>query len=1069
MVSSTRRTEPDNPAPLITVVGVVLSTLAWWFGLPSALILLLALIVRGAAAKYPTPARRTDQPDKRKLAAYYRYRNFWNGVRKPAGWLTWRVSGFTFPLLGVLLSIRSPYGWAWVLNVAAMMPVGAGWRFKTDRRVDHAHPCPGVSVRSFARKAAKGWRRTVLTVLGLTVVMAAVLWWQGRGIPLPFILTVGALASCLLVYLSDRKRQTAGWKRIVDAQKLIDSWTVKGMPLEKSFESAYVVQADSIGGQDPLTVIRVKLPMGTVKAVKDGSQAIKPLAKSAGYNLCLLLQARVHGLDTGIDPQCVRLVLGRDVKAIPDIGKPVDYRLASLVTDIAYQRTADLWRRAAPLTKTVSVAKNPDSDVAWKVELTFPVGATVDMHIVSRDWLADDSTSPVSILSLPVYADVDEKFHLYAKDGVELDDKTRPVVQAGRRVKTLMDAWKSILPSKLSPPYPEASLEQTLSEDGLKVTVTPLQVPQGGELSDYARCDVNAIDPDGVFVGLVKAQGQAVQVTVDGNVSLGYALFDSATLAKRMIFQSWLYMTVCRLLKGRVAVGMPTLMGVGKPIWRVVLAYDGATSGDVRKILPQLKSTLGCKVAVMEQVGVDRCALWLMDKPYVTADDARWFKRDQSRFIRLWLADAWAAVGLTAKDGSGPMIESLNPLRVGSRVLKARFRLPLGKSMSNVDALLDKFLVSAGYQYGRLLPRGDEHGADLWDMILCDRNPLPATVPLPRDVSGMRFGVDDMGNPVAWDLAHTPHLSVMGKTGTGKSSVTRVMVLQALLDGWQVVICDPMKHAADFDLWAKRLTVAWAVSMDDAEAAVGWVHERMMERSRLNAKHGVGHIKDLPDEVRPQRILLVFDEFNSYLAGMDDKTIANPTNDMDIANRNADTKNRVRSITVTAGRMADIAVQGRSLGVHMVLGSQRLSRDDMRKVPNVNAFYRSLGRFLLGSDSLAGVVSQTRLKEANRMQKGLAGVDGVPAGRGVYEDVQGALTAVQSYWDGDQEALIPLVADLPDVVKADISPWLPAGAEHYGEIADKTTPDEQSMQVDEPDVDSVEIDEVGEQAMEWNI
>lgn len=96
-------------------------------------------------------------------------------------------------------------------------------------------------------------------------------------------------------------------------------------------------------------------------------------------------------------------------------------------------------------------------------------------------------------------------------------------------------------------------------------------------------------------------------------------------------------------------------------------------------------------------------------------------------------------------------------------------------------------------------------------------------------------------------------------------------------------------------------------------------------------------------------------------------------------------------------------------------------------------------------------------------------MDGVPAGRGVYEDVQGALTAVQSYWDGDQEALIPLVADLPDVAKADISPWLPAGAEHYGEIADKTTPDEQSMQVDEPDVDSVEIDEVGEQAMEWNI
>lgn len=87
------------------------------------------------------------------------------------------------------------------------------------------------------------------------------------------------------------------------------------------------------------------------------------------------------------------------------------------------------------------------------------------------------------------------------------------------------------------------------------------------------------------------------------------------------------------------------------------------------------------------------------------------------------------------------------------------------------------------------------------------------------------------------------------------------------------------------------------------------------------------------------------------------------------------------------------------------------------------------------------------------MQKGLAGVDGVPAGRGVYEDVQGALTAVQSYWDGDQEALIPLVADLPDVVKADISPWLPAGAEHYGHLGEQAAKLEVEPEADELSAD----------------
>lgn len=1048
----------SNMSRLVILVAGLLMVPAWLWGFPPLLFLLIGVIIGGACAKYPQPVRRSEPPSEGEINAYHQWKNRVKGVGKVRSWCGWRVSHLVFPLTGVASGLRCAW-WGLVVNVLASIMLGAAWRYAADRKADYRHPCRGVGVRSWWVHASTPIR-VLMCVLLICVAVCSLLLPSGI-----LFLSLGCILLLLGVWLADRKRQLAGWKRTVEAQKLIDSWTVKGMPLEKSMSGAYIVQADQVGdAKNPLTVWRVRINNGNTRAVKEGSMSVAPLAKQAGFGWSILLQARAHGVNSGFDSQCVRIVLGKDSHAVPNVSRPVDKRIANLVSDIAYQHTADLWRRAAPLTRVENVAADPGKQVAWKVELDFPVGATVDMHIVTRDWLIDPHVSPVSMMSnLPVYADVDEKFHLYAAEDTPLEERTARTVEEGRKVKTLMDAFQAVLPSKLAAPYPDVARQTVEQGDGFTVTTTPLQLAQGADLADYAQCDLHQINLDSMLVGVVRNRGEATLITVDSVESIYFDMLTGSSMANRLYLQTSVYTALCSLLKGRVAVGLPTLMGRGVSVWRLVVAFNGCTVSDVRKILPQARSMVGVKIMMVEPLNVDRCAIWLADNPVTVDTPVR--RGVVEQFTRLWLVDSWATVGLVAKDGSGPRLVNVRPLSAGSRVLKARFALPEGRSMVNVESLLDKFLVVAGYQYGRLLPRGDEHGADLWDMILCDHNPLPQSVALPPTVNGMRFGVNDVGEPVSWDLAHTPHLSVMGKTGSGKSSVTRTLVLQALQAGWQVVVCDPSKNAADFDRWAHRLCVAWGVTMDDTEAAVGWVHSRMVERSRANSRFGVGNITDLPEEERPPRILLVFDEFNSYIATMGEKQMANPTNDMTIANLNAQIKNRVRSVTVTASRMADIAVQGRSLGVHMILGSQRLSRDDLRKVPNANAFYRSLGRLLLGSDSLVGVVTQNRLREANRMQKSLAGSHGIPPGRGVYEDVSGGLTVVQSYWDGGQDPLVDRVANLPDVTPADVSMFLPATAEHFGRVEESEPTPTPAV----PEVADGQVESVDASGFTWNL
>lgn len=73
-----------------------------------------------------------------------------------------------------------------------------------------------------------------------------------------------------------------------------------------------------------------------------------------------------------------------------------------------------------------------------------------------------------------------------------------------------------------------------------------------------------------------------------------------------------------------------------------------------------------------------------------------------------------------------PDRDTVGGVGYNDHVLLAGFEVPGGISVERPKNNLDKFLSEADYVYGRMLPRGDEHGARGFDMLLAKQGPFPS-------------------------------------------------------------------------------------------------------------------------------------------------------------------------------------------------------------------------------------------------------------------------------------------------------------------------------------------------------
>ena len=159
--------------------------------------------------------------------------------------------------------------------------------------------------------------------------------------------------------------------------------------------------------------------------------------------------------------------------------------------------------------------------------------------------------------------------------------------------------------------------------------------------------------------------------------------------------------------------------------------------------------------------------------------------------------------------------------------------------------------------------------------------------------------------PVTVNLARIPHILLGGSTGSGKSVLLKLLLMQALRKGAEVYIAD-FKGGVDFPkVWHQKCRMCFAE--EDLCNILDQLVEELERRKSAFKALGCPNI-DAYNEIaeRPlQRLIYACDEVAEVL----DKTGAD--------------SERKKLLSQIESRLSTIARQGRAFGIHLILATQR--------------------------------------------------------------------------------------------------------------------------------------------------
>lgn len=194
---------------------------------------------------------------------------------------------------------------------------------------------------------------------------------------------------------------------------------------------------------------------------------------------------------------------------------------------------------------------------------------------------------------------------------------------------------------------------------------------------------------------------------------------------------------------------------------------------------------------------------------------------------------------------------------------------------------------------------------------------------------------ESLTGPVAVNLANIPHILLGGSTGSGKSVLLKLLLMQALRKGAEVYIAD-FKGGVDFPkVWRQKChmcfredTLLYVLGQLVAvlEARKGWLEEAgCKDLDTFNKATGEG----LP------RLVFACDEVAELL---------------DRTGRSKEDKERLNQIE---NRLATLARLGRAFGIHLILATQRPDANILPGQIKNNMDFRVCGR----ADSiLSGII-----------------------------------------------------------------------------------------------------------------
>jgi hypothetical protein len=464
-------------------------------------------------------------------------------------------------------------------------------------------------------------------------------------------------------------------------------------------------------------------------------------------------------------------------------------------------------------------------------------------------------------------------------------------------------------------------------------------------------------------------------------------------------------------------------------IWKIDLRlYDGVTITDVKKNAAKLGLSLNVEWLRITEF-TDGCTIVAGVNPTTRGVEfARPSARSEIRsYLDYCLSLDWEQAFIDAKvigsnGASTPKLVKSATLPKNDDVQVLTFSLPPGISRPQVAEAREKLSAATNNSFFIVRPGGSASEVEL---LVARENPLKTSIPVNwdevRSSSVVPFGSTVEGEVAAYDWKESPHLLILGGSGSGKSATLQVLLTSALFRNAEVYVADPSKGAADFR-FAEDYLKAVIVDTVETSAMMNALYAEVVRRKNLNSAHGVGSYRDLPAEIQPPHIVVVIDEFTSLM--MADRLKKPSTNDPEVL---AEYEEQVQindakaNIGSKAGR---IAREARSAGVTLILATQKLTSDTLSSIPGAGDLKTNMSRLLLGKttfgDLQAGLRSPTEAPDLGSQ---------VNAGRGIYETSIAAATIIQGWYEpGTPGSLLSQLveAGVPTQPnKLDVTPFMP--------------------------------------------
>ncbi|WP_182050446.1 hypothetical protein [Changpingibacter yushuensis] len=232
---------------------------------------------------------------------------------------------------------------------------------------------------------------------------------------------------------------------------------------------------------------------------------------------------------------------------------------------------------------------------------------------------------------------------------------------------------------------------------------------------------------------------------------------------------------------------------------------------------------------------------------------------------------------------------------------------------------------------------------------------------------------------------------------THNSASAQGVIYGCLANGWDVCVADPNKAGVDFQPF--RPWMSAFVNQKQSEngraytaAMLESVYREVDRRVGLNAQYSAANFTELPSGVRPRRLIVVLDEFNSLIKVSKPVKPASGASQEVLAGY-ARAMSEVTAVSRIGKYASDIGAQARSAGVSLVLIGQQLKASDLDRLPEANGIRTNMTRILLGNSTFGDKQGALRAPEA---APDLGSY--VPHGRGYFESTMATRASIIQFW-----------------------------------------------------------------------